>query len=143
MSYLQKAAVLSLLVNGLLAAEVKSQSASFYEAIAKTQQQKYTEASDSLETLGQKFLGYYGGAGINGILDTVVVPKLRDNETVEQLCEITGGERKGQGALAIASYDAKLEKFTRIRQAWYTDLKSKRILPTDPKQVRCKTIEET
>jgi hypothetical protein len=230
MSYIQKIAALSILINFSLITNVKSESIPFYESIAKTQKQKYTEASDNLEALGRRLkkqgdtsnayrslataayiryerdslltykrtgshgakpdwvqmacwgggpgtdsvtgqtsckfgagwvypstsiknfgglvvlenlLGYYDGAGISGVLDTVVVPKLRNNETVEQLCEITGGGKKGQGALAIATYDSKLKKFTRIRQAWYTDFKAKRILSVDPKQVKCKTIEET
>jgi hypothetical protein len=230
MSYLRKAVVLSIFINGFLATNVKSQSSSFYESIAKTQNQKYTEASDNLEALGRKFkrqgntsnayrslataayiryerdslltykrtgshgakpdwvqmacwgegtgtdsvtgqtsckfgagwvypstsiknfgglvvlqnlLGYHDGAAISGILDTVVVPKLKNNETIEQLCEITTGEKKGQGALAIATYDSKLEKFTKIRQAWYTDFNAKRIRSVNPTQVKCKTIEET
>jgi hypothetical protein len=73
---------------------------------------------------------------IRGFLDTVVVPKLKVNESVESSCEITNNGKK-QGVLALVTYNAKLKKFTKIRQAWYPNIQAKRLQPIDAKRVTC------
>jgi hypothetical protein len=79
----------------------------------------------------------------SGLLDTVVFPKLKRNEEISLLCEIVDGEKKGQGAVAIATYDPKLERYTKVRQSWYTDFQTNRIRAINPQQVKCKAIQET
>jgi hypothetical protein len=78
-----------------------------------------------------------GGPSIVSISDTVVVPKFNANELVTSFCKITTGSRKNQGALALATYDSKRNKYTKIRRAWYTDFQTKRIQPIEPKYITC------
>jgi hypothetical protein len=72
-----------------------------------------------------------------GILDMVVVPKLKVNESVVSSCETTNSVGKKQGILALVTYNAKMNKFTKIRQAWYPDIQAKRLKPIDSKLVNC------
>jgi hypothetical protein len=93
----------------------------------------------------EKHLGYFppnlvkgqGAASIRGILDSVVVPKLNANEDVTSTCKITSGNNQGEGVLALVTYDNNLNKYTKIRQAWYTDFQAQRIRTIDPKLVSC------
>jgi hypothetical protein len=78
-----------------------------------------------------------GTPSINGILDAVVVPKLKANELVTSFCKITSGSRKDQAALALVTYDANRNKYTKIRKAWYTDFQTKRIQSIEPNRVSC------
>lgn len=72
-----------------------------------------------------------------GVLDVVVVPKLKVNESVVSSCETTNSVGKKQGVLALVTYNAKLNKFTKIRQAWYPDIQAKRLKSIDPQRVNC------
>jgi ribosomal protein L28 len=74
---------------------------------------------------------------VRGILDTVVLPKLKVNESVVSSCEITSVSGKKQGVLALVTYNAKSKKFTKIRQAWYPNIQAKRLQAVDSKQVTC------
>jgi hypothetical protein len=74
---------------------------------------------------------------IRGILDIAVVPKLRANESVVSSCEMTNSAGKKQGVLALVTYNEKSKKYTKIRQAWYPDIQSKRLQPIDSKRVSC------
>lgn len=222
--------ILSIVSFGTISTQAIAVSDPFYQALAKTQKQQYTQASQDLETLGRKFqrqgdltnayrsqatalliryerdllaeyqkkgsfsvqnwirfgscwgpgvdaingvggcntsvswveppttikkfgglvvfnnhLNYssteatqpQGTPSIRGILDTVVVPKLKANESVTSFCKITSGSRKNQGALALVTYDANRNKFTKIRKAWYTDFQTKRIRPIETNRVSC------
>jgi hypothetical protein len=73
----------------------------------------------------------------DGLLDAVVVPKLNANEQVSVLCHIISGPRKNQSAIALVTYNAQLNKFTKIRKAWYTDRQTKRIKSIEPRKVTC------
>jgi hypothetical protein len=73
----------------------------------------------------------------HGILDVAIVPKLRANESVVSSCEITNSSGKKQGVLALATFISKLNKYTRIRQAWYPNTQTKRLQPIDVKRVTC------
>jgi hypothetical protein len=81
-------------------------------------------------------LEYFKGASVRGILDTVVVPKLRANELVLGFCTTNSGARK-TAAFALVTYNAKQDKYTNIRRAWYPDFQAKRLKPIDPKRVSC------
>jgi hypothetical protein len=74
---------------------------------------------------------------VRGFLDTVVVPKLKVSESVVSSCEITNSSGKKQGVLALVTHNAKLKKFTKIRQAWYPNIQAKRLQAIDPKKVTC------
>jgi hypothetical protein len=74
---------------------------------------------------------------IRGILDVAIVPKLRANESVVSSCEITNSSGKKQGVLALATFISKLNKYTKIRQAWYPNIQTKRLEPIDIKRVTC------
>jgi hypothetical protein len=74
---------------------------------------------------------------VRGILDTVVLPKLKANESVVSSCTITNISGKKQGVLALVTYNAKSKKFTKIRQAWYPNIQAKRLQAVDSKQVTC------
>lgn len=74
---------------------------------------------------------------VRGILDTVVLPKLKANESVVSSCEITNISGKKQGVIALVTYNAKLKKFTKIRQAWYPNTQAKRLQAVDSRQVTC------
>jgi hypothetical protein len=74
---------------------------------------------------------------VRGFLDMVVVPKLKTNESVVSSCEITNDNGKKQGVLALVTYNAKLKKFTKVRQAWYPNIQAKRLQPIDAKRVTC------
>jgi hypothetical protein len=74
---------------------------------------------------------------IQGILDTVVVPRLKANESVVSSCETTNNNGKKQGILALVTYNSKLNTYTKIRRAWYPNIQAKRLQPVDPKRVIC------
>lgn len=80
-------------------------------------------------------------APIYGFLDAVVVPTLKTNETVTSFCKITKGKNQGQGAIAIATFSKKQNKFINLRRAWYTDFQSKRIKLIDSSLISCTVIE--
>jgi ABC-type sulfate transport system substrate-binding protein len=40
-------------------------------------------------------------------------------------------------ALALVTYDANRNKYTKIRKAWYTDFQTKRIQSIEPNRVSC------
>jgi hypothetical protein len=92
-----------------------------------------------------KHLGYFppnpaqgqAAASIRGIVDAVVVPKLNNSENITSSCKVIAGINEGEGALALVTYDNKLNKYTKIRQAWYTDFQARRILTIDPTLVSC------
>jgi hypothetical protein len=78
-----------------------------------------------------------GSASIRGILDTAVVPRLQNNELVTSFCKINSGAKKGQQALALVTYNAKQNKYTKIRQAWYPDFQTRRIQQVKTNLVSC------
>jgi hypothetical protein len=78
-----------------------------------------------------------GTAMPNGVLDAVVVPKLNAKETVSVLCRVTSGSKRNQNAVALVTYDAQRNKFTKVRKAWYTDHQTKRIKSIEPRKVTC------
>jgi hypothetical protein len=80
-------------------------------------------------------------ASIRSILDSVVVPKFNANEDINVTCKISSGANKGEGAIALVTYDNKLNKYTKIRQAWYTDFQAQRIRTVDPALVTCRDPE--
>lgn len=74
---------------------------------------------------------------LRGILDAVAIPKLKANESVISSCEITSSSGKKQGVLALVTYNAKLKKYTKVRQAWYPNVQVKRLQSVDSKKVTC------
>ncbi len=74
---------------------------------------------------------------INGFLDAVVIPKLKSNETVISSCESANSFGKKQNVLALTTFNSKLNKYTKIRQAWYPNIQMKRLQPIDAKRVTC------
>ena len=74
---------------------------------------------------------------VRGILDTVVVPRLKANESVVSSCEITNSNGKKQGVLALVTYNAKLNTYTKVRRAWYPNIQAKRLQPVESKKVTC------
>jgi hypothetical protein len=80
---------------------------------------------------------YVGKQPIYGFLDTKVVPKLKANESVVYSCQITSGFRANKPVFALATYNTKLNSYTKIRQAWYPNIKTERIQSIDPSFVKC------
>jgi hypothetical protein len=198
----------------------------FYEALSKTQQQKFTAAADSLDALASKFqrqgdrvnayrsraaalavrlegndaakfkkngkrntpdwyvtynclefnnnkymcrLGSYihpipdnsknmGGIialtntleripsksgeyeDVEGFLDIVAIPKLRQSEFVADNCRIMSGIHKGGRAVALTTNSIdQYSKYinTNNRLAWHADNQAKRFKSIDPKIVEC------
>jgi hypothetical protein len=82
-------------------------------------------------------LDYHGKNPVNGFLDTVVVPKFNKNESIVISCQITSGYRANKQVVALATYDVNSNKYTKIRKAWYPDIKTKRIQSIQPNLVKC------
>jgi hypothetical protein len=88
-----------------------------------------------------KHLGYKNPdrptTSIRGLVDTVVVPKLQANESVVSRCQVNSGKFKDDQAVALVTYDAKQQKYTKIRRAWYPNLQTNRIESIGTNQVTC------
>jgi hypothetical protein len=75
---------------------------------------------------------------VRSLLDVLVIPKIKPKEKMLVVgCNIYGGSKKGQRAIALARFDKENYKVVNIRQAWYADLQSKQFKPVNPKFVAC------